>query len=44
MFLLLTVGAVFSVIFVLGSNDSNSVKLSLGSSLQYCHTLPDPFE
>ena len=34
---------VFSVIFILDLNDSESVKLLFGSSLLYCHKLPDVF-
>ena len=35
--------AVFPVIFILNFNDSESAKLSFGSSLYYCHKLPDVF-
>ena len=35
---------VFLVIFTLDLNDSEFAKLSLGSSFQYCHKLPDVFE
>ena len=34
---------VFPVISILDLNDSESVKLSLGSSLKYCHKLLDIF-
>ena len=35
---------VFPAIFALDINDSESAKLPFGSSLQYCHKLPDVFE
>ena len=34
----------FPVIFTLDLNDSESDKLSFGSSLYYCHKLPEVFE
>ena len=35
---------VFPVTFTLDLNDSESVELSFGSSLWYCHQLPEVFE
>ena len=43
-FFSLPTAGVFPVIFILDLNDSESAKLSFGSSQQYCHKLPDVFE
>ena len=37
-------GEVLLVILILYLNDSDSARLSFGSSLSYCHKLPDVFE
>ena len=43
-FFVLPVAGVFPVTFILDLSDSDYVMLSFGSSLQYCHKLPDVFE
>ena len=43
-FFVLPSAGVFPVIFILDLNDSECAKLSFGSSLSYCHKLPDAFE
>ena len=40
----LSSAGVFPVIFILALNDSDLTKLLFGSSLYYCHKLPDVFE
>ena len=40
----LTSTGVLPVIFALNLNDSESAMVAIGSSLQYCHKLPNVFE
>ena len=42
-FFALPLSAVFPLILILDLDDSDSVILSFGSSLWYCHKLPDVF-
>ena len=43
-FFIFPLSGVFPMIFILYLNDSEFAMLSFGSSLQYCHKLPDDFE